>query len=69
MQQVSREAPFFDTYIPYLEKLAEYVRLYASKAKIFLHQTWAYEQGSERLRELGFSDQHEMLEKIVELKI
>ena len=66
LQQVSREAPFFDTYIPYLEKLAEYVRLYASKAKIFLHQTWAYEQGSERLCELGFSDQHEMLEKIVE---
>lgn len=66
LQQVSREAPFFDTYIPYIEKLAEYVRIYAPKAKILLHQTWAYEQGSERLRKLGFSDQHEMLEKIVE---
>lgn len=42
------------------------MRIYAPKAKIFLHQTWAYEQESERLRKLGFSDQHEMLEKIVE---
>lgn len=66
LQQVSREAPFFETYLPYLEKLAEYVRLYSPKSKILLHQTWAYEQGSARLHELGFSDQHEMLEKIVE---
>ncbi len=65
LQQVSHEAPFFDTYLPYLEKLAAYVRLYSPKTKILLHQTWAYEQGSARLQEIGFSDQHDMLREIV----
>lgn len=65
LQQVSHKAPFFDTYLPYLEKLAAYVRLYSPKTKILLHQTWAYEQGSARLQEMGFSDQHDMLRQIV----
>lgn len=65
LQQVSHMAPYYDTYCPYIEKLADYVRLYSPKSKILLHQTWAYEQGSKRLtEELGFGDQHEMLEKI-----
>lgn len=65
LQQVSNQSPCYETYQPYLTKLAEYVRLYRPKAKIFLHQTWAYEQGSKRLNEeLGFSDWHEMFERI-----
>ncbi len=67
LQQASSDSPFLDTYIPYLQKLAEYVRLYSPKSKIMLHQTWAYEQGSKRLNdELHFADQHDMLEKIVQ---
>ncbi|PWM25608.1 MAG: hypothetical protein DBX40_04725 [Clostridiales bacterium] len=67
LQQVSNQAPFYDSYTPYIEKIAEYVRLYSPKSKILLHQTWAYEQGSKRLtEELGFVEQHEMLEKIVD---
>ena len=64
LQQVSQNAPFFDTYVPFLEHLADYVRLYSSKSKILMHQTWAYEMGSERLREVGFIDPHDMLERI-----
>lgn len=64
LQQVSQNAPFFDTYVPFLERLAEYVKLYSPKSKILMHQTWAYEQGSERLRETGFIDPHDMLKRI-----
>ena len=57
VQQVSHQAPDYDTYQPYLNKLAEYIRLCAPKAKLALHQTWAYEQGSYRLTaELGYGD-------------
>ena len=67
VQQVSQESPFYDTYQPYLDKLIEYVRELAPKAKIAVHQTWAYEQGSERLNnELKYNDYKEMLSDIVD---
>ena len=66
LQQASHYAPFYETYVPYLQNLAEYVRTYSPKSKIFLQQTWAYEQDSKRLNEeLGFADQHDMLDKVV----
>ncbi len=52
LQQASNLSVCYDTYQPYLNKLAEYVRTYAPKAKLVIHQTWAYEQGSARLNEL-----------------
>ena len=67
LQQVSHLAPDYETYLPYIQKLSEYVRTYSPKTKILLHQTWAYEQDSKKLcEEVGFSDQHDMLSKIVE---
>ena len=66
LQQASHLSPDYETYQPYLEKLAEYVRQYVPKAKLVVHQTWAYEQGSERLQEkMGYSDYHDMLKDIV----
>ena len=62
IQQVSAQSPYYDTYQPYLDKLAEYIRLFVPKAKIVVHQTWAYEQGSRRLHEeLKYSDYKQML--------
>ncbi len=43
LQQASAQSQTFSTYTPYLEKLAEYVRTNCPKAKIWFHQTWAYE--------------------------
>lgn len=61
LQQVSSQSVDYNTYQPYLNALADYVRIHAPKAKIMLHQTWAYEQNSARLTdELGYSDQYEM---------
>lgn len=65
IQQVSHEAPYYDTYQPYLEKLVEYIRLCVPKAKIAIQQTWAYEEGSKRLtEELGYTKQIDMFNDI-----
>ena len=66
VQQASYESPNYDTYQPYLDGLVEYIRRLVPKAKIAVHQTWAYEQGSKRLNEeLKYSDYKEMLGDIV----
>lgn len=66
VQQVSHQSPNYDTYQPYLDGLVEYARRLVPKAKIAIHQTWAYEQGSKRLNEeLKYSDYKEMLDDIV----
>ena len=65
LQQVSSRSPDYETYSPYLEELAAYVRKCVPKAKIAIHQTWAYEQASKRLcEELGYQDQADMFRDI-----
>jgi hypothetical protein len=60
-QQVSHQAPRYDTYQPYLNELVALARKCAPKAKIYLQETWAYEQGSARLtNELHYEDQADM---------
>jgi len=49
LQQASHESARFETYTPYIEALAAYVRKYCPKAKLLIHQTWAYETGSVKL--------------------
>lgn len=65
LQQVSQESVDYDTYQPYLQRLAEYVKLHAPKARLMIHQTWAYEEGSARLNnELGYSSQRAMFDDL-----
>lgn len=67
LQQVSHKAPYFETYTPYIEKLAEYIRTISPKSKLLLHQTWAYEEGSDRLtKELGYKTRRDMFADIKE---
>lgn len=49
MQQVSSHSFKKESYLPYISSLAEFVRKCAPSAKLYLHQTWAYEEGSARL--------------------
>lgn len=66
IQQVSSESTNFNNYTPYLEKLVEYVRLCVPKAKLYLHQTWAYEQDSQKLNgQMGYANYQDMLADIV----
>lgn len=65
VQQVSHQSPYYETYQPYLDKIVEYVRLCVPKAKIAIHQTWAYEQDSHRLNiELGYNNHIDMFKDI-----
>ncbi len=65
VQQVSGKSICYETYQPYLDKIAEYIRLCAPKAKIAIHQTWAYEQDSHRLNvELGYESHTDMFKDI-----
>ena len=49
LQQVSGKSGKYETFKPYLEELVSYVKKYAPNAKIYLHQTWAYEDNSKIL--------------------
>ena len=61
IQQASPASPDYDTYQPYLDRLAEYIRECCPKAKLMIHETWAYEEGSDRLLKLaGFEKRVDM---------
>ncbi len=65
MQQVSAQSFAPDSYRPYVGELAEHVRKVQPQAKLVLHQTWAYEAGSQRLQEVGYLTPEQMMEDIV----
>lgn len=61
LQQLSHYAPRYETYQPYLNELAAFVRSFQPETKLYLQQTWAYEQGGKRLHEeLGYADHKDM---------
>lgn len=61
VQQSSPMSVDYDTYQPYLNELVAYVRRCAPKAKLYVHETWAYEQDSERLNTLmGYQNFRDM---------
>lgn len=49
LQQVSSLSFDYSTYNPYLKELFNYVKNLCTNAKILIHQTWAYEDGSDLL--------------------
>lgn len=61
LQQVSSLSPDYETYRPYLEFMRGYIKKYSPRSAVYMHQTWAYEKGSERLAALGYSDPDDML--------
>lgn len=46
LQQASDYSGMYETYVPYIKKLAEVVKSFQPQAKILFHQTWAYETDS-----------------------
>jgi hypothetical protein len=66
IQQLSSKSVKYESYQPYLSRIIEYVRECAPKAKIAVHQTWAYEQDSKKLCEqMKYTDYKDMLSDIV----
>ena len=65
VQQVSHESVNYATYQPYLNDVVAFVRELSPDSKIVVHQTWAYEEGSERLcQELKYQNQRDMFEDL-----
>ena len=64
LQQVSTLSPRPDSYYPYINALYDYVKQNVPKAKVLIHQTWAYEQGSEKLARLGYEDHKVMFAEL-----
>ena len=65
LQQASRFSWQYKSYSPYIEELSKYIKKLCPNAKIFIHQTWAYEDGSNKLKEMvKLKSSKQMLKKI-----
>lgn len=64
LQQVSHLSAKRETYFPYIVELSEYVRKFCPNSRIFIHETWAYEDGSERLKSIGYDSAAAMAEDV-----
>lgn len=60
VQQVSRESMDYETYQPYLDALVSYIHKYCPKAKILVHETWAYKDKTDTLQRFGYENQADM---------
>ena len=66
IQQASHASTDYAKYQPYLDKLVAFVRECVPNAKLYIHQTWAYENDTPRLNEvMGYSSAKDMLSDIV----
>ena len=66
LQQASPVSAKPESYQPYANALADYIRLHAPKAKILIQQTWAYEKDSDRLFKIAkYETPEAMLNDIV----
>ena len=66
LQQVSGRSFDKSSYYPYINEICDFVRKKAPSAKIYIHETWAYENGSERLARLGrFESARDMTDAVV----
>ena len=63
-QQASGWSTKPDSYQPYLDEIVALARKCCPKAKIVIHQTWAYEQDSEKLEKTGYGTRSEMFADI-----
>lgn len=64
-QQASHYSGLEETYYPYIDNIFDYIKEYAPKAEILLHETWAYEIDSPHdLFTLYNKNQKEMYKKL-----
>lgn len=64
VQQASHFSAYYTSYQPYLSELVNFIRSKQPGAKIWIHQTWAYEEDSQRLADNGFATRAEMFKNI-----
>ena len=68
LQQASLLSFVKDSYEPYISSLVAFVKDCVPKAKIYFHQTWAYEDGSHKLlNQAKYESAENMLKDIVKV--
>lgn len=65
LQQVSHRSPDQTSYQPYLDVLAAACRKSCPNAKLYIHETWAYEDNSKKLTDLGYKKSEDMFYDVV----
>lgn len=64
-QQASHDSGWQDTYEPFLGLMLDYLRREAPEAKVYLHETWAYEADSTHPNFMRYHrDQQEMVRRV-----
>lgn len=58
--QASAYSTVYDTFVPFLPELSAYVKKLVPKAKQYIYETWAYEEGSQRLAGVGYEKRIDM---------
>jgi len=67
LQQASHYSTDYSTYQPYLDRLFAYVKEKQPNAKILIHETWAYEDGCQRMTDkLGYNSAERMYSELHE---
>ena len=64
LQQCSPLSGDAESYYPYITELAAYVRKMAPAAKLYIHETWSYAEGSARFDKTAFATRGEMIPAI-----
>ena len=64
IQQVSHFSFDYPSYFPYVNHLIDFIKKYQPTAKIYLHVTWPYEDGCERLGKIGYKSASAMFRDI-----
>ena len=60
VQQASHFSWDYNTYVPYIIELVAYIRELCPNAKVYIHETWPYENGSEKLSSVNYGTSAEM---------
>ena len=67
LQQASHYSTDYTTYQPYLDRLFAYVKQTQPDAKVLIHETWAYEDGCQRMTDkLGYNSAERMYAELHE---
>ena len=65
LQQASPKSFQYETYQPYLNKLVEYIRENVPKVKIYLQQTWAYDESNPCFQTILLGETPESMLKLI----
>ena len=64
LQQVSNLSFKQESYSPYVQEVLSYVKKYCPNTKIYLHETWAYANGSEKLASTPYNNATDMFNDV-----